>query len=377
MAHQSSGQRQVSAGIVALILAGSLLALWWSAYEPAQAIVEKPPTPPSLPEAKVELPPGLSKADFYRQDILPLLEKSRARNVESSEQAVARLHEEFARFKAGIPDFVDDVASLGTRWHVLQGLTADKLVNYWKESDDPDSEQVKQLMLAKFRAHIMSEGALQKAVESALAQYRDDVTANRNQFLLEAKVALSTHDVRLDFPKPALGAFQKAFDSSVNKTVGQQAGSSLVSGVVALVGSTVAGVAGEQLVAYVIRIMGSEAVAAGVEAATAGGSGMASGGAVGATSGWLGGPLGAVIGVGTGLAVGAVVDWWVTEKFKAHLTEELTTYLEHLEHDLIENTPASDTQGAHIGLRETLRHAADKLYDVERDAVLNALAEAT
>src|SRR5580704_283102 len=140
MAHQSSGQRQVSAGIVALILAGSLFALWWSAYEPAQAIVEKPPTPPSLPEAKVELPPGLSKADFYRQDILPLLEKSRARNVESSEQAVARLHEEFARFKAGIPDFVDDVASLGTRWHVLQGMTADKLVNYWKESDDPDSE---------------------------------------------------------------------------------------------------------------------------------------------------------------------------------------------------------------------------------------------
>ncbi len=377
MTHQSSGQRQVSTGIVALILAASLFALWWFAYDPAPPAAEKAPTPPSMAEAKVQLPPGLSKADFYRQDIVPLLEKSKQRNLESADQAVARLHEEFARFKAGIPDFVDDVASLGTRWHVLQGMTADKLVNYWKESDDPDSEQVKQLMLTKFRSHIMSEDALQKAVQSALAQFHDDVTANRNQFLLEAKVALSTRDVRLDFPKPALGAFQKAFDASVNKTVAQQASNSLVSGVVALVGSTVAGVAGEQLVLYVIRIMGSEAVAAGLEAATAGGSSMASGGAVGATSGWLGGPLGAVIGVGTGLAVGAVVDWWVTEKFKAHLTEELTTYLDHLERDLIENTPASDSHGARIGLRETLRHAADKLHDVERGAVLNALAEAT
>lgn len=360
-----------------MIVAGSLFALWWFAYEPAPAVVQKTPTPPSLAEPTVVVPPGLSKAEFYRRDIVPLLEKSERRNLESADQAVARLHEQFARFRSGIPDFVDDVASLGTRWHMLQGMTADKWVNYWKEADDPSSEQVKQLMLARFRQHIMSEDALEKAVQSALAQYRDDVTANRNQFLLEAKVALSTRDVRLDFPKPALAAFQKAFDASVNKTVQTQASNSLINAVVAMVGSTVAGVAGEQLVVYVIEIMGSEAVGAGVEAATVGGSSMAAGGAVGATSGWLGGPLGAVIGVGTGLAVGAVVDWWVTDKFKTHLTEELTTYLNNLEHDLIENTPASDSHPARIGLRETLRHAAEKLHDVERTAVLNALAEAT
>jgi hypothetical protein len=375
--NRASEQRPLSTGIVALILAGSLLALWWFAYEPAPKVAEKAPTPPSIPEPNVVVPPGMSKAGFYRQDIVPLLEKSKRRNLESADQAVARLHEEFARFHTGIPDFVDDVASLGTRWHVLQGMTADKMANYWKESDDPASEQVKQLMLSKFRSHIMSEDAIQKAVQSALGQFRDDVTANRNQFLLEAKVALSTHDVRLDFPKPALGAFQKKFDASVNQTVQAQANNSVINGVVALVGSTVAGVAGEQVVVYVIELMGSEAVGAGVEAATVGGSSMAGGGAIGATSGWLGGPLGAVIGVGTGLAVGAVVDWWVTDKFKAHLTEELTAYLNNLERDLIENTPASDTHGARIGLRETLRHAADKLHDVERSAVLNALAEAS
>jgi hypothetical protein len=55
----------------------------------------------------------------------------------------------------------------------------------------------------------------------------------------------------------------------------------------------------------------------------------------------------------------------------------LTTYLNNLEHDLIENEPVTESHGARIGLRETLRHAVEKLHDVERTAVLNALAEAT
>ena len=125
-----------------------------------------------MSEAQVLIPPGMSKAEFYRRDMLPLIEKSKQQNLESADQAVARLHVEFARFKAGIPDFVDDVASLGSRWHMLQGMTADKWVNYWRASDDSKSEQVKQFMLAKFRTHIMSEEAMQKAVRSAMAQFK-------------------------------------------------------------------------------------------------------------------------------------------------------------------------------------------------------------
>ena len=76
---------------------------------------------------------------------------------------------------------------------------------------------------------------------------------------------------------------------------------------------------------------------AGVEAAAAAGSSMAGGGALGAASGWLGGPAGEVIGVGAGLAVGAVIDWWVTARFKTSLTQELSTYLNNLEHDMIDS----------------------------------------
>jgi hypothetical protein len=94
---------------------------------------------------------------------------------------------------------------------------------------------------------------------------------------------------------------------------------------------------------------------------------------VGGAAGWLGGPLGAVIGVGAGLAVGAAVDWWVTDKFKANLTEELTTYLDNLERDMISGVAATAEQPARIGLREALHHAADKFYDIQSQAALSAL----
>jgi hypothetical protein len=367
--------RHLFAGVLALVFAGSLLAVWWSISRPSPTSIARRETPPATPMPVI--PPGLSKAEFYRRDLVPLLDKTHARDLASADRAIERLHLEFNRFRTGIPAFVEDVASLGTRWKLLRRLARDRWANFRRGQDDPVSDDVKQFMLGKFQSHIMSEEAIQKAVGSTIAEFKDDVTAHRNQLLLEAKVALSTRDVRFDFPKPAYAAFEKTFDESVNRSVQKQATSSLVNGFVALVGSTVAGMAGEQVVAYVIDLMGTEAVAAGIEAATAGGSSMATGGAVGGTSGWLGGPMGAAIGVGAGLAVGAVVDWWLTERFKLSLTQELTAYLDNLERDLLENQPATDGQGARIGLRETLHHAVQKLHDVQSGAVRNALSEAT
>jgi hypothetical protein len=116
-----------------------------------------------------------------------------------------------------------------------------------------------------------------------------------------------------------------------------------------------------------------QAVAAGVEAAAAGGSSTAGGATLGGAAGWLGGPLGAVIGVGAGLAVGAVVDWWVTDKFKANLTEQLTTYLDNLERDMINGVAATADRPARAGLRESLYTAADKFHAIQSQAALNAL----
>ncbi|HXY36321.1 MAG TPA: hypothetical protein VEI07_18940, partial [Planctomycetaceae bacterium] len=160
----------------------------------------------------------------------------------------------------------------------------------------------------------------------------------------------------------------------IARRVESNATDSLVNATVNLIGNSVAGLAAEQLVAQIIvRLAATEAVAAGVEAAAAGGSSTAGGATLGGAAGWLGGPVGAVIGVGAGLAVGAVVDWWVTEKFKTHLTEELTTYLDNLERDIINGVGSTAEQPARIGLREALHDAADKFYVIQTQAALKAL----
>jgi hypothetical protein len=329
-----------------------------------------------MPQAKV-IPPGLSKSEFYQRDLVPLLDKAKKQNVADADKAVERLHEEFDRFRAGIPGFVEDVSSWSTRFGVVRRMSKDKWTNFWKAKDDPDSEEVKKYVLGKFQANILSEDALQKAVESAIGQFKDDATANRNLLLREMKMALSTSDVRLDFPAPNFEAFQKLFEGYVTRSVQNQAHKSIQDGVVTVIASGVAGAAAEQLVAQIIQLLGTEAVAAGAEAAAAGGSSMAAGGGLGAASGWLGGPPGAIIGVGAGLAIGAVVDWWLTERFKTNLTQELTTYLNNLERDMLDSAAASGERPARTGLRETLHRAADKLQEVQSKAVLKALTEAT
>jgi hypothetical protein len=221
----------------------------------------------------------------------------------------------------------------------------------------------------------MSQDAVQRAVEGTIAQFKDDVTASRNRLLTDMRVALSTRDVRLDFDKPRFENFQKAFDECVTSSVQGQGEKTVGRMVVVFVASGVAGVVAERLVGQIVGLLSAEAVSAGAEAAAASGSAMVSGGALGAASGWLGGPAGEIVGVGAGLAIGAGIDWWLSERFKTNLTQELTNYLDNLERDMIEGEAATTEQPARPGLRETLRRAAGELYDLQCKATQKALAK--
>ena len=361
-------------GILSLTLTVSGLATWWVGIHPPTTPGGPAPTPPAVPPPRI--PRGLSKPEFYKRDLVPLLDKSRDQNLESAAKAVDRLHEIFERFRAGVPDFAADVTSWSTRFSLLQHMTNDAWTNYWKAKTDQGSEQVKEYMLAKFQVHIMSPGALQQGLDAALAQFKDDVTASRNLLLREMKLALSTSDVRLDFPTPDFDAFERDFQDHIARSVAALATASVENAVVTFVAGSVGTLAFEQLVSQILRTLATEAVLAGLEAAAAGGSSMAGGGAVGGAAGWLGGPAGAAIGVGAGLALGAFVDWWLTEEFKANLTEELTRYLDNLERGMIDGVAAEGDRPAQIGLRTTLRSAVDTFHAIQSQAVLTALAEA-
>jgi len=376
-AARSSSPSQIRAGAQAVVFAASIFLIWWLEVHPAtrsEGTTDVPAEPTQPPAPSLVVSHGMSRDEFYRRELAPLLEKTKAKNRASADKALGRLHQEFDRFRAGIPGFVDDIASWRTRFGIMRRLTRDKWKNFWKSADDADSEQVKSYMLQKFQHHILAPDELQKAVESSLSEFKDDVAATRNRLLAEMRVALTTSDMKLDFNRPDYAAFEREFDQFIAGHVETNATDSLVNAAVNLIGNGIAGFAAEQLVAQIIvRLAAAEAVAAGVEAAAAGGSSTAGSAAVGGAAGWLGGPIGAVIGVGAGLAVGAVVDWWVTDRFKANLTDELTKYLDNLERDMIEGVKAGDDRPARIGLREALRSAADKFYVIQSQAARNAL----
>ena len=372
---QSLKRPRASRGVLALILAGSLLAIWWVIVRPTSPNEGPPPIHPPIIVEK-SIPPGLSKSEFYQRDLVPLLEKAHRQNQLSADRAIARIHEDFDRFRAGIPNFSDDVTSWSTRFGVVGRMTKDKWKNIWKNEIDPNSEEVKKYMLEKFESQIMSRDALHRAVESALIQFKDDITANRNLLLREMKMALRTNDVPLDFSKPDFDAFQRDFNDHVAKSVGVQANVSVENAVVTFVASSAGTWAAEQLVAQVIRILAAQAMTAGVEAAAVGGSSMAGGGAIGGSAGWLGGPAGEVIAVGVGLVIGAIIDWWLTDKFKANLAKELTSYLDNLESEMTRGVVAKGDRPAQTGLLDSLRNAADQVSSIQEAAVLHALEEA-
>ena len=374
--HNSPNRPSLSTGVLTIVLAISLLAIWWVIVRPPRLPASNPPKVPEIPPPEVTIPPGLSKSEFYRRDLVPLLNDETSRNQKAVEHAVVRLHQEFETFRAGVPGFTADVTSWGTRGGQLTRMIKDKWKNFWKRKDDPDSEEVKNYMLEKFEAHIMSRDRIKLAVKGAVDQFGEDVTASRNRLLLEAKLALSTQDVHLAFPMPDFDSFQRKFNEYIAESLQVQAAYSVENAVVTFVASGVASWAAEQLFARIITLLTEEALLAGVEAAAAGGGVTAGGGALGGAAGWLGGPAGAVIGIGAGVAFGALVDWWMTDSFKAQLTEQLTAYLNNLERDLIDGVAPRAGRPQQVGLRDSCRTAVTRVDEIHRQAMLNTLEAA-
>jgi len=70
-----------------------------------------------------------------------------------------------------------------------------------------------------------------------------------------------------------------------------------------------------------------------------------------------------------GVAVGAAVDWWLSDRFEAKMTAQLNTFFDTVDHQLTHGTPTSP------GLEQTL-HAAVKLGNqTQHTAIEHAFLE--
>ena len=301
-------------------------------------------------------------AAYYSGSVTPLLDAAARRDREAADAAANRLHEHFARFHAGIPAFAEDITGWGTRFGVAGRSVKDLWTKFW---DDPQrANATRDYVNTKFRAHIVSEEKLQRAVEDTLAVFREAVTANHNRMVSEVQLAFTMPESPVKILPTKLSDIFGAANITAAKLNSQQKTDNLIqSG--ALVGSGVlADIAAKRIVAAIFaRLAVNTAASVATEASAAAGA-TATGGAVGTA----GGPAGTVIGVGVGIVVALVIDWWMTDSFKTKLHEQCGGYLRNLERDIIAGT------GDSAGLRKTLEDSARANHAAFRTSLETELA---
>ena len=305
----------------------------------------------------------------YRDDILPILAAYDARNKAAADRAVANMHERLNGRRSGIKPFIKDISTWKTRFGVM-GRT---ITDTWKKvrKTEPNPQRVRQYVDAKFRHHVLSEPALEADVGAVLAQFREDLDASRNQLYADLRLPLSKIKVTLVQTDGDFDEFLKGIHRRASDLTSEMATDSVTSGLTAFVSGVVAGEAAEiatrQVVASILSRVGGQLAA---RAVTAGGATVA-GAAAGGGGGSLAGPAGTVIGLGVGFAVGAAVDWWMSEKFEAKMTDQLNGFFDNVDNHLIKGT--EQAPGLERALHEAIKHGSD----AQRAALTTAIDEVT
>ncbi len=312
--------------------------------------------------------PSDAVAQFYRNEIVPLLDAALQRNRQAADRAIELLHARFDAHRAGIKPFAHDVSGWATRL----GLIGCSAADLWSHvfGHDPKINHVGDYIQQKFRAHVLSEQSLEADVQQVLMQFQADVEANRNQLLAETKLPLH------NFPTPVV--FDDKDREHLYSTIAERAKklnagiprSSIVTGLASIAGGWVGAETGKLLVTKLLTGVGSAVAAEAAETATVTGGGMWADAAAGGGAGTLGGPAGTVIGVGIGLAMGVAIDWWTSDRLESHVTGQCQAFLDCVERQLVDGTDQCP------GLRASFEQATKLADQAQRQAIINALTEA-
>jgi hypothetical protein len=382
--HPLMGGRAVGIGamLALLVVVGGYALLRYSGKKPAA-----PPAPPAggmfevredaaaIERARVEAEQKAREErrenarKVYREDILPVLAQYDQRNKAAANRAIVNMHERLNGRRSGIAPFIKDVNSWETRFGVMGRTMKDT----WKKvrGTEPSPQRVREYVDAKFRHHVLSEVALEADVAAVLGQFREDLDASRNQLYSDLRLPLSKIRVTLVQTDGDFDAFLKGIHERASDLTKEMATDSVTSGLTAFVSGVVAGEAAElaarQVVSSILARVGTQVAARTV---TAGGATVA-GAAAGGGGGTLAGPAGTVIGLGVGFAVGAVVDWWMSEKFEAKMTEQLNGFFDNIEVTMLKGTEKAP--GLKRALDDAIRHGGD----AQRAALSSAIDEVT
>ena len=332
---------------------------------------EAAPTIPQIVRDEPARRPRPSRGEqveqIFSDSITPLLATFDRRNSASVVRAIATLHDRVSMHRAGIAPFTKDITSWRTRFGVLGRYSSGLWHKFRRQPTDRDS--VSTYVNEKFRRHILSEESLRRDVSTVLAQFDDDMAASRNQLYSELYLPLNRITESHLIQYMSLDEFRDGVQRRAIQTSRSMAPDTVVSGLAALAGGWVAmdvaqGIA-SRVVGQIIARLGIAMAADGIEAggATVGGS------AVGGGAGSLGGPAGAVIGIGVGLVVGAIVDWWLSRKFEAKIARQCNLFLDSVEQRLRDGIAGSP------GLRQALAATVAVTGQAQRESIHAALKE--
>ncbi len=267
-------------------------------------------------------------AEYYRTQISPLIDSAETRQQQAVDLALARLHEHFNVFRRGVPNFAEDITGWGTRFGIVGRSISDLWTGFW--NDKTKAVAVQAYTNEKFRAWVVNEGSLQRAMDDAMKSFIEATEASHNRLEGEIKLLIGRPDCPFKVSKPDFEQYLKSA-ALAGRGLATQAGKDSVSiGAKGFAGSIIVGEAAQGLVTAIIARL---AAASAATSATTG-SATAAGAAAGGGGGSAAGPVGAIIGFGVGIAVGTIVDLWMTEKFKEKLSVQCRTFLDELERDL-------------------------------------------
>lgn len=295
----------------------------------------------------------MSREEFYMEQIEPLLKATERANRQAAERAVTRITEVFDRYRAGIKPFTDDITSIGTRFGILLRMPAD----WWYED-----QRINTYIQEMFEAHLFSEDRFREDISAVLEALKEDQQANQNRLLGSIKAAVASGDLP-DMTLPDYRQYEEEVRAIILDFSGDRAKDSVYQGIATIVLAEVAAITAHQIVVRILVSVGTSAATS----AAAGGGATAGGAATGGAAGTLGGPVGTAIGVGVGLVVGVIVDWWMTERFKERLANDLNDYFDKLQFGLLEGTDRD------AGLSATLAKFVDDVSFAQTTVVHRAL----
>lgn len=309
-------------------------------------------------------PSPASFAEYYRTQISPLIDSAEAREHQAVELALTRLRENFDRFRRGVPKFTEDITGWGTRFGIVGRGIKDMWTGFW--SDKTKAVAVRAYTDEKFRAWVVNEQSLQRALDEAIKTFSEATEAGRNRLEGEIRMTMGRPDSPLKIPSVEMDHYLKSAAAAGRGLAAQAGKDSIGIGAAGFVGGVIAEEAARALAAAIVTRL----AAGSVGAAAATGSATAAGAAAGGGSGSAAGPLGTIVGFGVGIAVGAIVDWWMTEKFKEKLSAQCMTFLDELERDLINGTSGQP------GLKALLDKAARDGSEKYRKALFSEFQKA-